>query len=1063
MKKAIVNVLLTFIICTLSILFCTDWENPYVNANDSKVIFLPLSIHDGQTVSVFSRDSIGVQFYLREHLSSFSISIKGNRYWKDTTISSLYFDNNHKTFNFSFHDTGWHEIVLSFRRINGDTAASQIYRVYASSPLNQNTLEIKAGESITLSTPPVLEDVFYVWDLHSFTIKDYKPSVKYLIDKAPSSSVGEVYVIDRNDYRSPSSFFVIKSKKDSILIPRISIDNDSFVKDTVFSATPALQFVGNITGITTVKEFTINNIDVKTIKTNDSTYHFSCEFKNVDISSPVAVIVYIKSNLDSIVKDTFFIKYTESSTSITPVITIQNPSKETTTSNNQAISIYGQVSNYAKYPSGAVIYSNNGNTHTGFTKLIEGTFSIPVTLDPGVNKLVLKFIQDTASNISLADKEISVYFDSSSLDTTGPAIYVLYNNTDLADSTLFRVPSLPLSILIHDFSLIKNVTVNGTAAALSADSINHLPTFVSTFSLKHPNNVITIEAIDAFSNPSKKIFTSIRHNQLPVITGNFSATQGVAGTAVSWKTIVTDPDNDSLTVTATVNGHILTLSTDSSFKWVPSIADTGWHKVTIQAYDKYESVDTTFDINISNLIDAGIAVKWLTDSSAIPDTLILGEDTLQVELSANVLSNMRPFHYKAELTDVNKVLLDSDDGSLKWIPDSTNLGFHSIKFTITDSGNNKDVFTDNIVIVNSLPSVIQFTNASGNASEASGVISIPVSLSQTSNKPVTVEYKIDWTKTTADRADFDEPTIYQLTFNPGELTKSINLNILNNTAAEQDEKITLKLANPSSNATLGSQITTTFTIIDDDYAYFSFVTNQSSGSETANAVDSVFIEVTLSKALQTETTLNCNIADEYTTASTNTSYIDYEFPESSQKLLFPAGSVKDTVLLLINSNNHAEADEVVAMKLSSNTPYLREGNITLYKYTIDGVNSSAPFYIDQNYISVTESNIEKTVKISRTGVEPIGNNVTMYFSVIDSLTTATAGVDYQILTLNPLVFPKESYFGLPAQLSNSISIKILDDNTHEENEKVVIKINKISSYGYISGSDLIEIEIFDND
>lgn len=242
MKKNILYIFLLCAICTSYLFHCSDWKNPYLDQSGAKVLLKPLKIQDGDTVSIFSRDSIAVEIYLREHLSHFSLNIRGNRYWTDTTIEDSVFDKNQTRFSFSFYDTGWHDITLTTCRLNGDSSSEKI-RLYATSPLKQNTLEINAGDTVTLSTRPVIENVnvFYVWDLHDGTkIKEYKSTIKHTFLTAPASSIGELYVIDQNDYRSPSSFFVIKPKSVDISVVKITSENQLVSGDTILTSTPTI-------------------------------------------------------------------------------------------------------------------------------------------------------------------------------------------------------------------------------------------------------------------------------------------------------------------------------------------------------------------------------------------------------------------------------------------------------------------------------------------------------------------------------------------------------------------------------------------------------------------------------------------------------------------------------------------------------------------------------------------------------------------------------------------------------------------------------------------------------
>ena len=291
---------------------CSELSNPYLDQSRAKVVFKNINEKNGDTVSIFTRDSIEVEVYLREYLSHFTLKIEDNRYWTDTTIRQSTFNKNKNRFLFSFYDTGWHDINLSSFFSNGDSTSDNI-RIFAKSPLKQDTLIINTGFPALLNTSPVHEEVFYIWDLHDTLFKENGPTIQHTFNNVPASSVGELYVIDSNNNRSPSSFFVIKSESINLLGDgNITSMNESVKNDTIYSTTPTFQFIGKITGISGIKISKINDsLCEKNISNGPQSYLFYYLFQNVDILSPYQIIIDITDNLDKTYRDTMVIKYTQ--------------------------------------------------------------------------------------------------------------------------------------------------------------------------------------------------------------------------------------------------------------------------------------------------------------------------------------------------------------------------------------------------------------------------------------------------------------------------------------------------------------------------------------------------------------------------------------------------------------------------------------------------------------------------------------------------------------------------------------------------------------------------------
>ncbi len=124
--------------------------------------------------------------------------------------------------------------------------------------------------------------------------------------------------------------------------------------------------------------------------------------------------------------------------------------------------------------------------------------------------------------------------------------------------------------------------------------------------------------------------------------------------------------------------------------------------------------------------------------------------------------------------------------------------------------------TDTVTItVNPMPTV-QFTSATGSGSESVTTVNIPVSLSAASGQTVTVQYAVTGGTATGGGVDYTLAA-GQLTFNPGVTSQNIVMTVVDDSLPESNETVIITLSSPT-NATLGTNTTYTYTIIDNDTA-----------------------------------------------------------------------------------------------------------------------------------------------------------------------------------------------------------------------------------------------------
>ncbi|MHC4638503.1 MAG: Calx-beta domain-containing protein, partial [Planctomycetota bacterium] len=150
----------------------------------------------------------------------------------------------------------------------------------------------------------------------------------------------------------------------------------------------------------------------------------------------------------------------------------------------------------------------------------------------------------------------------------------------------------------------------------------------------------------------------------------------------------------------------------------------------------------------------------------------------------------------------NDAVLESDETIVLGLSNATGLdvmlGISEHTYTIADG-----------------PPHVFLTSSSGTGSEDSTPAVIQVNLSHVSDEIVTVDYAV--TGGTAQGSDVDyylfEPNA--LTFYPGEISKNISIDIIDDDQTENSETITLALSNPL-NCTLGSPVAYTYTITDNE-------------------------------------------------------------------------------------------------------------------------------------------------------------------------------------------------------------------------------------------------------
>jgi hypothetical protein len=244
-----------------------------------------------------------------------------------------------------------------------------------------------------------------------------------------------------------------------------------------------------------------------------------------------------------------------------------------------------------------------------------------------------------------------------------------------------------------------------------------------------------------------------------------------------------------------------------------------------------------------------------------------------------------------EVVIVNDEYLESNE-TIQVIIDSL--------YNAKSGGQSSHIFT--IIDDDSLPSV-KFAAATSSGNEDTATASLVVTLDQPSADPVTVTAAISGGSAT-NTQDYTLGTTL-VTFNPGETSKTVTLNIIDDLFYETSETIEVTLSNPV-NAKPGSPMVHTFTLADNDLA--PNVQFSSSASSLSEAAGSTTLNLVLSKASGVPVTVNFSLGGSATSGA------DYSAPSS---VTFAPGETTQSISVGIVNDAVAELDETVVLTISS--------------------------------------------------------------------------------------------------------------------------------------------------
>ena len=305
-----------------------------------------------------------------------------------------------------------------------------------------------------------------------------------------------------------------------------------------------------------------------------------------------------------------------------------------------------------------------------------------------------------------------------------------------------------------------------------------------------------------------------------------------------------------------------------------------------------------------------------------------------------------------------------------------------------------------------------------------------VTLSQATAQPVTATYTtVDGTAAISSNnarvADNDYDAVTgTVTFAANTTRQTITVKVNGDAKFEPDQSFTLGLSAPS-NAALGTTITATGTITNDDVAPTLSIANGTVIEGNSGTVDLPFV-VTLAQAIEQDAVVNYATVDGSGTATVNTDYA-----KTTSALTITAGATTSTAIVKVNGETAPELNETFTTQLTSAAIGATALTFTQANATGTILNDDTVVSFSQPTFTIAEGNSgKKDLNFVATLAQPSAVPVTVNYSTANG--TAVSTSDYDNLT-GVITFA-------PNTTVQTIAIKVNGDPQFEADESFTLTL-----------------------
>jgi hypothetical protein len=492
---------------------------------------------------------------------------------------------------------------------------------------------------------------------------------------------------------------------------------------------------------------------------------------------------------------------------------------------------------------------------------------------------------------------------------------------------------------------------------------------------------------------------------------------------------------------------------DSIVDWTPTVVDTGSRTLRLMVKDGLNSKDS-MEVHFRVMKKVLACIRWnqntsqyhegdfpasakasikmnkpLTFKVNIPYTITFPNGT-----SAASVADIKPplfgeFTFGIGDTVASITLLITDDQ----VPEYTE------RFEIKIAGNDSIKVCDSCntvfigeIIDNDLVT-FNFVETEAEGVEGKKDLIATVRLSKPLQTALELFYEIDTSGTRADTiTDFVKGTDHKLTFAPGITQALINIDIIDDSITEENEKITLRLRSETEFARPKDSAKFVYTIMNDDTpVQYSFLAAEASWLERDTQMT---VMIRLDRKADSVAVIKYTL-DSNPLKTTATAGLDFRIAETSDSLIFNPGEISKSIKIDLVDDTFPELiDEFFTLSLQSTSTVIKPGQFTSCKYFILK-NEVGAFFASQNQSADEEYNRRPYCKIMLTKASDIP--ITVTFSIDNS--TAEYGADYTMTA------PDHTYITFnPGEIEKDVGISVIDDERGEPTEYIRLEVTGVS-------------------
>jgi hypothetical protein len=356
--------------------------------------------------------------------------------------------------------------------------------------------------------------------------------------------------------------------------------------------------------------------------------------------------------------------------------------------------------------------------------------------------------------------------------------------------------------------------------------------------------------------------------------------------------------------------------------------------------------------------------------------------------------------------------------------------------TATPPGSQIKTTTATLTIIdNEGPGTLDFSTSAYNVVEGAQLATITVNRLGATNLQLSVDYATQSSATNPATPIFDYTAIspaQTLTFNPGEVSKTFQVAIADDSLAEGPENVQLALSNPQNLSggaapQVGPNGPAELTINDDDVSTFHFSSASYSVQEDVPAGHAT---ITVNRGGAT----NIPASVDYSTSDGTATVAGSDYTAATGTLNFAAGETTKTFDVTVANDGASEANETVQLTLTSGATTVDSSLLSI----VDNDNPKTSVQLSSPLYNVNEA--DGTASITVTLSHAVDADVTVNYATADG--TAVAGSDYAN-TNGTLTFTGNVNNGGPGtgQTSKTIQVPITQDPDAEDPETLSLTLS----------------------